>query len=175
MFGYNLTPGGDGQCGEDNPMFGKHHTEEAKRKMSEARKGKPKSEEFKKLMSEKMKNRKFSDETRKKMSENHWDCSGSNNYWYGKKRDLEFMKKVCASSKTPEAIEKMKKNKTWYSGGKNPNAKSVVCIETGKIYETVREAALDTGCNETKISAVCHGHREHTKNLHFKFAEEENG
>ena len=29
--GYNVTPGGEGYSGEDNPMFGKHHSDEAKR------------------------------------------------------------------------------------------------------------------------------------------------
>ncbi len=38
--------------GNNNPFFGKHHTEESKKKMSEARKGKKKSEEFKKYLSD---------------------------------------------------------------------------------------------------------------------------
>ena len=45
--GYNKSLGGEGTIGKDNsgennPMYGKHHTEEAKRKMSEAHKGKNK-------------------------------------------------------------------------------------------------------------------------------------
>ena len=42
----------DPLCGERNPMYGKQHTEEAKKKMSEAHKGKPLTEEHK----EKIKN-----------------------------------------------------------------------------------------------------------------------
>ena len=51
--GYNITMGGDGtvgyhhteewkinNCGENHPMFGKHHTEETKKKISEATSGK---------------------------------------------------------------------------------------------------------------------------------------
>ena len=73
--GYNLTEGGDGcvaseetrrkmsqnhyDCsGKNHPMFGKHHTEESKKKMSESHKGqippnkgKPMSEEQKKKLS----------------------------------------------------------------------------------------------------------------------------
>ena len=30
-FGYNITPGGDGCSGADNPWFGKHHTEKNKK------------------------------------------------------------------------------------------------------------------------------------------------
>ena len=40
------------QAGEKNPMYGKHPTDETRRKMHEAQKGKPKSEETKKKMRE---------------------------------------------------------------------------------------------------------------------------
>ena len=40
------------QSGENNPMYGVPHTEEAKKKMSEARSGKTHTEEFKKKLSE---------------------------------------------------------------------------------------------------------------------------
>ena len=45
------------QKGEKNHMFGKHHSEESKRKMSAAHKGKPMSEEQKKKISEAHKRR----------------------------------------------------------------------------------------------------------------------
>ena len=61
--GYNLTKGGGGVCGctwdedrrnlrsqmisgEGNPMYGRHHTEECRKRMSEARRGKPVSQEM---------------------------------------------------------------------------------------------------------------------------------
>ena len=172
-FGYNITPGGEGYCGEDSPWFGRHHTEEAKAKMSAARKGVPKPESMKKKLSERLKSRTFSEETRRKMSENHPDVSGEKNPMYGKKMDPEHQRKMVIASKTPEAIEKMKQNKTWNSGAENPNAKRVICIETGKIYGTMNEAAADNGCTPSKVSAVCHGHMEHTHHLHFKILEKE--
>ena len=51
--GYNMTLGGDGtfgfrMCGKENPFFGKKHSEEMKRKMSETKKGKPSSNKGKK-------------------------------------------------------------------------------------------------------------------------------
>jgi group I intron endonuclease len=40
--GYNETPGGRGALsGEDHPMYGKHHSEETKKKMSASKLGKP--------------------------------------------------------------------------------------------------------------------------------------
>jgi hypothetical protein len=47
--------------GEKHPMFGKHHTEESKRKISESKKGQPGYN----------KGIKFSDEYRKKLSDSH--------------------------------------------------------------------------------------------------------
>ena len=172
-FGYNMTPGGDGYSGQDNPWYGKHHTEESKKKMSKARKGVPKSEETKIKIGKALEGRKFSDETRRKMSENHADFSGENNPMYGRKMDPNHLQKMIAASKTPEAIEKMKQHKQWYSGKDNPNAKQVLCIETGIVYTTINEAAEATGCCASKISSVCHGKREHTRGLHFKIVKDD--
>ena len=36
---------------------------------------------------------KHTEETKKKMRENHWDCSGENNYWYGKTLPREIVEK----------------------------------------------------------------------------------
>lgn len=67
--GYNLSEGGEGAIGHK-------HTEEARRKMSEAKKGKklgPRSEETKRKISEALKGKKCgppaSEETRRKLSE----------------------------------------------------------------------------------------------------------
>ena len=55
--------------GENNPMYGKHHSDEAKKKLREANKGKKLSEETRKKMSEAKKN--MSEETRRKIAEAH--------------------------------------------------------------------------------------------------------
>ena len=169
QYGYNITPGGEGYSGKDNPWYGKHHSEESKKKMSEARKGIPKTEEWKRKISESNKGRVVTKETKAKMSKNHANVSGENNPMYGRKLSDEAIAKMVKASKTEEAIAKMKQNKVWYSGKENPHAKKVMCIETQKVYDTLNDAAKDNGCNPTKISAVCHGKRNHTNNLHFEF------
>ena len=88
--GYNLTDGGDGTKGTPrteeekrylsecnsgcrNAMYGKHHTEETKAKISSKNKGRfigEKSPLYGRIVSE---------ETRRKLSESHRDTSGSNN------------------------------------------------------------------------------------------------
>ena len=111
--GYNISLGGDivsdetrnklseSLKGEGNGMYGKHHTEEAKKKMSESRKG-----------------RHHSNKTKCKMS---------------------------------------KSAKGRYSGKNNPNAKSVICLTTKKIFLTAKDGAEYYGTHNQTICACCKG------------------
>ena len=69
--------------GENNAMYGKRHSTEAKKKNSEAHKGRHHSEESKKKMSEENKEKKCSEETKKKMNlqrtGRHWYNNGKEN------------------------------------------------------------------------------------------------
>lgn len=56
-------------CGENHPMYRKHHSEETKQKMSEAKKGKHLSEEHKRKISLSEKGRKHSKEALLKMAQ----------------------------------------------------------------------------------------------------------
>lgn len=49
--------------------------------------------------------------------------------------------------------------------------KPVICIETGKIYSSAREAAKELNVSYSKISNCCTGKRKSTRGLHFKFSE----
>ena len=79
--------------------YEKHFTEETRKKMSEARKGKPKSDEHKKKLSESKKGEKnpmygkhLSKETKKKMSEAHKGNTATKGmHWYNNGK----MNKVC--------------------------------------------------------------------------------
>lgn len=55
--------------GSRHPLFGKHHTEESRKKMSEAKKDIIFSEEWRRKLSEAKKGKHHSEETRRKMSE----------------------------------------------------------------------------------------------------------
>ena len=75
--GYNISEGGNvnrTMVGENNPFYGKHHSEEAKQKMSENNGrfflGKQRSEETRQKISESEKGKKVSEETRQKLSYN---------------------------------------------------------------------------------------------------------
>ena len=94
----NLTDGGEGVSGwipseetkrkiseagkgELNHMFGKHHSVESRRKMSEAQKGKFHSEEHRRKMSERRKNKNHSEESKRKTRESmekYWQNADEN-------------------------------------------------------------------------------------------------
>ena len=69
--------------GEKHPMYGKHHSNEIKDKISESLKGKYKGEKHP------MYGKHPSKETCKKMSENHANIKGKNNPMYGKHHNEE--------------------------------------------------------------------------------------
>ena len=87
--------------GENNPLFGKHHSAETCKKISEANKGKHLSAEACKKIAEALKSRTFSEETRKKLSVNN------GRFWKGKRLSEETRKKLSESHK----------GKHWYNNG----------------------------------------------------------
>lgn len=119
--GYNMTLGGDGVrfFGEENGMFGRHHTEESKQKMSYARKGKtswqkgkPVSEETKCKISETLKGKpswnkgkSWSEETKHKMSESH---KGKPSKLKGRHLSAETKTKLSESVKISMCSEEIK-------------------------------------------------------------------
>lgn len=152
-FGYNLSAGGDGSNGC-------LHTKEEKEKMSKNRKGKCKGEEhylYGKHRSEEIKN---------KMSESK---KGENNAWYGKKHTKDEIIKMSESKKG-------NKNPNFNKFGKdNPHSKSVICIETSTIYDSITQVNELLKINTGNISSCCNnilksaGKLEDGTRLHWMF------
>jgi len=80
--------------GENNPMYGRKHTEESK-----------------KMISDKKKGRKHTEEHKKRIKENHADVAGVKNPMYGKKH----------SDKTKKMISDKAKEKIKIKGSHSPN------------------------------------------------------
>lgn len=98
--------------GENNPFYGKKHTEETLKKLSAINKGKPSTfkgrhhtEESKRKLSEAHTGLKFSEESKLKMSESR---KGENNGFYGKHHTIETRKKISESLKRKALQKKLK-------------------------------------------------------------------
>lgn len=120
----NIAVGGEGfGSGEEHPMFGKHHSEEHRRKIGEALKGekspmygKHLSDETRRKMSESLKGEKhpnfgkhFSDETKKKLSEAK---RGEKHPFFGKHHSEETKRKMSESLKGKHLSEETKRKKS---------------------------------------------------------------
>ena len=124
------------------------HTEETKKKMSEAKKGVKFSEEHKQKLSEAQKGNQnakgnqsrkgchLSEETRKKMSEAKKGHTVSE----------EHKQKLSAAL-----------------------SKKILCIEMNVIYPSVSEASRQTGISQPNISSVCIGRTKTAGGYHWKY------
>lgn len=152
-YGYNISTGGEsGACGVKQSeeriwrrvgkRVGTKHTDETKRKMSEAAKGRT----FSKETLEKMRYAKLG----KPLSEEH------------KKKLSEAQKGRVLSDDTKEKIRK----------SKSKMMKKVYCKETKIIYNSISDAAKELNLSRQNISANCRGRLPHTKGYHFNYVEE---
>ena len=124
--GYNKTWGGDG--GDVVSGMTEEQRREYLRKLSESRKGKPHTKETKRKISETEKGKPVSEETKQKISESR----------KGQPRSEETKQKLSES------------HKGLLAGGNNPMARSVICLETKQVFNTVKDAA-----------EWCHGNISH--------------
>ena len=127
-------------CGENNPMFGKTHTEEARKKISDAAKERMSNPEncpnYGKSLSE---------ETKKKMSE------AKKLYWTDEKR-----KEFGEARKGKYAGEN---NPNWgnhaMAGAANPRARKVIRLFDLKIYDYIGQAAEENDVSRETICSRC--------------------
>ena len=123
---------------ENNPMLGRHHTQETKDKISKANTGKKRSEETKALLTELNKNRICSEETRTKISKSRT----------GKITSEETKQKIREAQGTK--IVQLDKN-----------------LKIVKIWDSMNECEKE-GFNHSCISNVCSGKRKSHKGFIWK-------
>lgn len=164
-YGYNMTDGG-----ETSWIKGKHHSEETRKKISEASRGRTVSEETKRKLSESHKGKTswnkgkpYSEETRKKLSE----CNkGKHHSEETKKKMSEALKGRHLSEETRMKMSEAQKgrkvseetrmklseinNKTVFQI--NPLTKQIIAE-----FPSTREVERQLGFNHTNISKCCRG------------------
>lgn len=160
-FGYNICAGGE------DGWIGVHHTEQAKVKMSLAKKGKPSNRAGQKL----------SDETKKKLSESHkgkyrgkpvqpkepkakYDENGKRIFSDEHKRKI---------SEKLKGIERSAEVRLNMSKAQVKTKKPVMCIDTGEKFESVTDASKRFNIGKTLIVRVCKGQNQTAKGLKFEY------
>lgn len=86
-----------------------------------------------------------------------------------KLRKANFGKK-----QSEETIEKRKntfiaKKQNGYVQTNNGHKKKILCVETGVVYNSVKEAAFSIGANPSSISHHLKGAQKSVKNFHFEY------
>lgn len=131
-------------------MLGKHHSQETRKKMSEARKGKgggrPHSEEHRKKISRALKGRVFTEETRRKNSESH----KGNQYALGCSRSEETRRKLSKAHKGKHLSEEHKRKLSEAKKGRSgPNKGKAFSEETRKKMSESRKGKIWINNGET--------------------------
>lgn len=92
----------------------------------------------------------------------HWmreNYRGEGNPFYGK-------------THSKETREKMSRNHANVKGGNNPCAKKVMCVETGVIYPSAREACEAVGRSKSAITNCCSGRSQTCAGYHWVYKED---
>ena len=154
--GYNVCFGGE------DGWVGVHHTEEAKRKMSEAKKGKT----YRKGCH-------LSEETKKKLSESH---KGKYRGVPVPPRQYDKNDKIIFSdehkrkiSQALKGIERSDEVRKRMSEAQVKTKKPVRCIDTGEVFESETMAMKSLGIDKCLIGRACKGKQKTAKGLRFEY------
>lgn len=152
--GYNLTLGGQG-------VLGLVHSDVTRKRIGETLTEKWKNDEFRNFMNERcFKNEEWR-ETQRQSTKNEW--KKENTKHKSKEKKEKYAKTLHEKHSNPdgpygdewlqkqydthrnEEYRKMQKERML--GDKNPRARSIICLETGEIFTTLKEADKTYKCN----------------------------
>lgn len=190
-YGYNIQSGGsDGRVGvplseetkkkisearkgkyigKNSPCYGKHPSEETREKMSKAQK-----ERYIKELHP-MKGKHLLEETKQKISNSlKGKLTGDKNPFYGRQHTEETKRKIGESSSKRRASEETRKKLSAAHMGSAPtNAKIVVCEEKNMMFPTIKVASNYTGATCTGIVNCCKEKQKTSGGYHWHYATEE--
>lgn len=109
-------------------------------------------------------------DSKTKMSESKkkLELSGEKNPFYGQKHTKETrerLKKAWTEERKAKLLKRMKETKF------NVRTKKVICLETGKVYESVNEAAEELKIAATNVSRACRSETRKCRGLTFRYFE----
>lgn len=148
--GYNHSIGGE--CGS----LGVHPSDETRKKLSEAHKGKRPSDECIMKAAEAHRGKRLNDETRQKISMKLKGKPLSDN-------TREKMSETRKGKKVSEHVILAMTEAT---------SKKVLCVETGEVYKSISEAGRQHGISFQAISNVCRGRSKTSGGYHWEYVEE---
>lgn len=98
------------------------------------------------------------EETKKLISKHHADFSKEKHPMWGKHHSEETKEKIRQKRLGTHASEETKKKISIATKGKNnPRAKTVLCVNTGEVFDTAKEAAQKYNCDHSSICKCCNG------------------
>lgn len=139
---------GDAERGTKHHFYGKHLSESHRRKISESNKGKVLSEEHKNILRAKAIN---------------------NKNMLGKHHSDETKRKIAAVHRGIKLTEEHKQKIS------ESIKKKVLCIETNTVYDSLDEAAIDTGTSVCGISSACNGRYKTSGGYHWEYYNDQKG
>jgi group I intron endonuclease len=127
---------------------------------------------------------KFSEETLHKMSKSkkgikhpEWRNTQKSKYTKGRKHTDESKKKMSIIKKEKMNDDIKNKISKGLLGNKNGlgnkgNSKKIICVNSGKIYDSIKSACDELGLSSAGIIATCKGIYKQTKGYNFLYYEE---
>lgn len=86
-----------------------------------------------------------------------------------KSGDLYFV--TMQSLKPQKEKHELKSRRRSFDEGKTITSnKRVTCVETGEVFDSIKEASLKYGCHGSNISACCKGRVKSANGYHWRYA-----
>lgn len=146
--------------GEHNPFYGRHHSPETIEKIRQSRAGYTHSQETRQKISEAQKGKVVSEETRQLLSK---VLKGKKRSEESRLRIKEAQRKI-ANERTSEERAALNKKLSEASTSR----RKVMCVETGEIFESLKDAAAKYGFSPATLCNCLAGRCKTVKRLHWK-------